>query len=322
MTKTDFPFKPDRLRHLTGRVVLVALPLVALCLLGASDAAEAQATEPKTFATPEAAVEALVKSLNADDAADTIEILGPDHEESLIGGDEIEAREDRKRVGAPATEKAELRDPGEGRKILIIGRGRWPMPFPIVQEGGKWRFDTETGLEEVVYRRIGRNELNAIDICRKYIDAQVDYASKDRDGDQVLEYAQKIMSSEGQQNGLYWDSVAGEELSPFGPLIGDARNYLDGREPGDPFMGYYFKLIARQGEDAIGGRYDYIINGNMIAGFALIAFPAEHGNSGVMTFICSHTRRIHEKNLGPDGDLIAGAMSAYNPDSSWTLVEE
>ena len=322
MTKTDFPFKPDRRRRLTGRAVLAALPLVALCLLGSSDAARAQATEQRTFATPEAAVEALVKSLNADDAADMIEILGPEHEESLIGGDEIAARENRKRAGAAAAEKAELRDAGEGRKLLVIGRRRWPVPFPIVQEGGKWRFDTEAGLEELVNRRIGRNELNAIDICRKYIDAQVDYASKDRDGDQVLEYAQQVMSSEGQQDGLYWDSVAGEELSPFGPLVADARDYLEGREPGDPFKGYYFKLITRQGEDAIGGRYDYIINSNMIAGFALIAFPAEHGNSGVMTFNCSHAGRIHQKDLGPDGDLIAGAMAVYNPDSSWTLVDE
>ena len=322
MTKTVFPLKPDRLRRLTARAVMVALPLVALCLLGSSDAAQALATEQRTFATPEAAVEALVESLNADDAADTIEILGPEHEESLIGGDEIAARENRKRAGAAATEKAELRYAGEGRKILIIGQRRWPVPFPIVQEGGKWRFDTEAGLEELVNRRIGRNELNAIDICRKYIDAQVDYASKDRDGDQVLEYAQQVMSSEGQQDGLYWDSVAGEELSPFGPLVADARDYLEGREPGDPFKGYYFKLITRQGEDAIGGRYDYIINGNMIAGFALIAFPAEHGNSGVMTFNCSHAGRIHQKDLGPDGDLIAGAMAVYNPDSSWTLVDE
>ncbi len=322
MTKIDLPLKPDRLRHLTARAVLVALPLVALCLLGSTDAAQAQAAEQRTFATPEAAVEALVESLNADDAADTIEILGPEHEESLIGGDEIAARENRKRAGAAAAEKAELRYAGEGRKILIIGQRRWAVPFPIVQVGDRWRFDTEAGLEELVNRRIGRNELNAIDICRKYIDAQVAYASKDRDGDQVLEYARQVMSSEGQQDGLYWDSVAGQELSPFGPLVADARDYLDGREPGDPFKGYYFKLIARQGDDAIGGRYDYIINGNMIAGFALIAFPAEHGNSGVMTFICSHTGRVHQRNLGPDGDLIAGAMAVYNPDSSWTLVEE
>ncbi len=322
MTKTVFPFKPDRLRRLTARAVLVALPFVALCLLGPSDAVQAQAAEQRTFATPEAAVEALVESLNADDAADTIEILGPEHEESLIGGDEIAARENRKRAGAAATETAELRYAGEGRKMLVIGRRGWPVPFPIVLEGGKWRFDTEAGLEELINRRIGRNELNAIDICRKYVDAQVDYASKDRDGDQVLEYAQQVMSSEGQQDGLYWDSVAGEELSPFGPLIADARDYLDGREPGDPFKGYYFKLITRQGEDAIGGRYDYIINGNMIAGFALIAFPAEHDSSGVMTFICSHTGRVHQKDLGPDGDLIAGAMAVYNPDSSWTLAEE
>ena len=322
MTKTVFPFKPDRLRRLTGRAVLVALPLVALCLLSSSDDAQAQATEQMTFATPEAAVEALVKSLNAGDAADMIEIMGPEHEESLIGGDEIAARENRKRVGALAAEKAELRDAGAGRKILIIGMNNWPIPFPIVQSGDRWRFDTEAGLEELVNRRIGRNELNAIELCGQYIDAQVDYARVDRDGDQVLEYTQQIMSSEGQQDGLYWDSAAGEELSPFGPLVADARGYIDGREPGDPFKGYYFKIITRQGEDAIGGRYDYIINGSMIAGFALIAFPAEHGNSGVMTFICSHAGRVHQKNLGPDGDLIAGAMAVYNPDSSWTLVEE
>jgi len=322
MTKTVFPFKPDRLRRLTARAVLVALPLIALCLLGSSDAAQAQTAEQKTFATPEAAVEALVTSLNADDASDIIEILGPAHEKSLIGGDEIAMRENRKRAGAAATEKAVLRDAGEGRKILVIGNKNWPVPFPIVQVGERWRFDTEAGLEELVNRRIGRNELNAIKICREYIDAQVDYASKDRDGDQVLEYAQQVMSREGQKDGLYWDSVAGEELSPFGPLIADARNYLDGREPGDPFMGYYFKIITHQGGDAIGGRHDYIINGNMVAGFALIAFPADHHNSGVMTFICSHTGRIHQKDLGPDGDLIAGAVAVYNPDSSWLLVEE
>ncbi len=322
MTKTVFPFKPGRPRRLTGRAVLVVLALVAPCLLGPADAARAQATDQKTFATPEAAVEALVKSLGAGDAADMIEILGPEHEGTLIGGDEIAARENRKRAAAAAAEKTELRDAGEGRKVLIIGAKNWPVPIPIVQMDGRWRFDTEAGLEELVNRRIGRNELNAIEICRQYIDAQVDYASKDRDGDQVLEYAQRVMSGEGQRDGLYWDSVAGEELSPFGPLITDARDYLDGREPGDPFMGYYFKIITRQGEDAIGGRYDYIINGNMIVGFALIAFPAEHGNSGVMTFICSYTGRIHQKNLGQDGDLIAAAMATYNPDSSWTLVEE
>ncbi len=322
MTKTVFPFTTDRLRRLTGRAVLVALPFVALCLLGSSNAAQAQTMEQKTFDTPEAAVEALVKSLNADDAASMIEILGPEHEEALIGGDEIAASENCNCVGALATEKVELRDAGEGRKILIIGRNEWPIPIPIVQTGDRWRFDTEAGLEELVNRRIGRNELNVIGLCGQYLDAQVDYARVDHDGDQVLEYSQKIISSEGQQDGLYWDSAAGEELSPFGPLVADARGYIDGREPGDPFMGYYFKIITRQGEDAIGGRYDYIINDSMIAGFALIAFPAEHGNSGIMTFICSHTGRIYEKNLGPDGDLIAGAMAVFNPDSSWALVEQ
>ena len=318
MAKTVSPHQPDRSRGRAGRVVAVALSVLAMAVLGSTQGA----AEPKSFPSPEAAVAALVKSLASGDGPEILAILGPEYEEELIGGDKAAARENRKRAAAAAAEVAELRDAGEGRKTLVIGKRRWPVPFPIVREGDSWHFDTEAGLEELINRRVGRNELNAIEICHHYIDAQVEYAGKDRNGNLVLEYAQTLMSSEGQRDGLFWDSAPGEEISPFGPLIGDARDYLEGSEPGDPFKGYYFKIITRQGEDAIGGRYDYIINGNMIAGFALIAFPADHGNSGVMTFICSHTGRVYQMDLGEDGDLIAGAMDVYDPDPSWTLVED
>ncbi len=322
MTKTVASYRSGRPGRRTGRTVLAVLCLGALALLGQLHSARAQATEQKTFASPEAAAAALIDSMNAADPAGMIEILGSEHEAALIGGDRAAANENRKRAGVAAADRSELRDAGEGRKFLVIGERRWPIPFPIVREGDKWRFHTEAGIDELINRRIGRNELNAIELCRQYVNAQVGYASNDRDGDRVLEYAQKIISSEGLRDGLYWDSASGEELSPFGPLVADARHYLDGREVGDPFKGYYFKIITRQGDSAIGGRYDYIINGNMIAGFALIAFPADYGNSGVMTFMCSHTGRIHQRNLGEDGDMIAGAMDVYSPDPSWTLVEE
>lgn len=322
MASSIFPFKTGGLSRLTATALLVALPVIALCLSGAFDAARAQTATQKTFATPEAAVEALVKSLNAVGAAKIKEVLGSEHQDILIGGDEAAARENRKRAGAAATEYAALREAGDGRRIVIIGKKRWPVPIPIVKAGDRWYFDTAAGLDELVDRRVGRNELHAIKLCRQYITAQIDYAKKDRDGDQVREFAQQIISDEGKRNGLYWNSREGEELSPFGPLISDARNYIEGKNIGDPFKGYYFRIITRQDASAIGGRYDYIINGNMIAGFALIAFPADHDNSGIMTFICSHARQIYQKDLGPDGDLVAGATKIFNPDSSWTLVKE
>ncbi|MFT5316590.1 MAG: hypothetical protein ACI9UK_002436, partial [Candidatus Krumholzibacteriia bacterium] len=162
----------------------------------------------------------------------------------------------------------------------------------------------------------------AIEICRAYFNAQVQYASVDRDGDEVREFAQKVASEEGKKDGLYWEAGADEELSPFGPLVVEARNYLEGREVGDPFNGYYYKIVTRQGAEAPGGRYDYIINGNMIAGFALLAFPAEHGNSGIMTFICNHQGKVYEKDLGEDSDLIAAGIVVYNPDPTWSEVQE
>jgi len=282
----------------------------------------AEQTPQTTFSEAEDAVTALGAALQQNDRDAFLDIFGRQYEEELIGGDEANAAENLRIVGRAMQTYTDLVDDGSNRKTLVIGSENWPLPFPLVKEKGRWRFDTAAGIEEAVNRRVGRNELNAIDVCRAYLDAQIEYASADRDGDEVPEYAQVLLSTEGNKDGLYWEAAEGEEISPFGPLIADAQGYLEGRDPGDPFKGYYFKVIPRQGANAPGGRYDYIINGNMIAGFGLIAFPAAYGNSGVMTFQCNHQGEVYEKDLGPDGDLIAAAIDEYDPDGSWNLVEQ
>jgi len=288
----------------------------------AAETSEAKAAEQTTFKTADAAVDSLIAALEKDDLETLLDIFGREYEEELIGGDPIASRENRKQASEKAQAMHKLRDDGKDRKVLYIGDQAWPVPFPLVKEGDSWRFDTEAGIEEVINRRIGENELNAIEICRAYIDAQLQYSSVDRDDDEVLEYAQLIPSTEGKKDGLFWQAEGNEELSPFGPLIADSREYLEGREPGDPFKGYYYKIITRQGSDAAGGRYDYIINDNMIAGFAFIAFPADHGNSGIMTFMCSHQGKVFQKNFGEDSDLIAAGIDEYNPDPSWSEVKD
>ena len=288
----------------------------------AAETSESSAPEQKTFKTAGAAADSLIAALAKDDVETLLDIFGREYEEELIGGDPIASRENRKQVAKKALTMHKLRDDGKDRKVLYIGDQAWPVPFPLVKEGKSWRFDTEAGIEEVVNRRVGENELNAIAICKAYIDAQIQYSDVDRDGDEVLEYAQKIGSTEGKKDGLFWESGDNEELSPFGPLIADSKDYLEGREPGDPFKGYYYKIITRQGSGAAGGRYDYIINGNMIAGFAFIAFPADHGNSGIMTFMCSHQNKVYQKNFGDDSDLIAAGIDEYNPDATWSQVED
>ena len=283
---------------------------------------DAYATEQMSFKTPDAAVDSLLAALKKGDLETLLDIFGREYEEELIGGDPIASREARKHVSEKAQAMHRLRDDGKDKKVLLIGAEAWPVPFPLVMKDGSWSFDTAAGIEEVINRRIGENELNAIDMCRAFINGQYIYSSADRDGDEVLEYAQQIASTVGKKDGLFWESREAEELSPFGPLVADAIDYLEGREPGDPFKGYYYKIITRQGSNAPGARYDYIINGNMIAGFATIAFPADYGNSGIMTFMCSHQGKIYQKNFGEDSDLIAAGIDEYDPDASWTEVKD
>jgi hypothetical protein len=311
--------RSDRSRAFS-RILIVTIATLGFLAIAQSIHSKVMAAEQLTFSTPDAAVDALVAAVAADDVEKLLDIFGREYESDLIGGDEIAFRETRKILARALAEAASLHDGDMDTKTLIVGAKAWPFPFPIVRHAGVWRFDTAAGVEEVINRRIGRNELDAIELCRAYVDAQVQYADADHDGDDVREFAQKILSEEGQKDGLYWKFGDGETLSPFGPLVADARNYLEGREVGDPFKGYYYRVITRQSAEAPGGRYDYIINGNMIAGFALIAFPADYGNSGIMSFICNHQGKVYQTDLGEDGDLIAGGMIVYNPDSTWSEV--
>jgi hypothetical protein len=193
----------------------------------------------------------------------------------------------------------------------------------MIKGADGWFFDTDAGAEEIINRRIGRNEFGAIGVCNAYVEAQVDYATTDRDGDEVREYAQRIISTHGKRDGLFWEVASDNEadLSPFGPALADAAAYLEAGKKARkriPFHGYYYKILTRQGPNPPGGKYDYVINGNMIAGFALVAWPADYGASGIMTFVVSHQGKVHEKDLGPKTHEIASAMDAYDPDDSWS----
>ena len=282
----------------------------------------ANANKQALFDTPDQAVNALLEALKNDDDKVILNIFGPEYENLLIQSDRVGTRANRMQAYQAAEEMWVLRDEGNNKKILVVGKEVWPMPIPLVKEEKGWRFHTAEGIEEIINRRIGRNELSAIEVCRYYLTAQKQFASRDRDGDEVLEYAQIIKSTEGTHDGLYWDDADQEEISPFGPLVAEVREYLEGSKPGDPFKGYFFKILTRQGKNVPGGQYDYLINGNMIAGFAMIAFPADYGTSGVMTFLTSHHGQTYQKDLGPDTATIAPAISEFNLDKTWTKVPD
>lgn len=296
--------------------VLIALRIAALAT--AATMAVAAMAEQRTFPTPQAAMDGLTTALSAKDRAGVLAIFGDEYADFLTGGDEAAARVEWRNVMELAKEATVLRPDGDGRYIAVLGRRAWPMPIPIVEDTGAWRFDTAAGIEEVTNRRIGRNELAAMEFARKYVEAQRQYASVDRTGNEVLKYAQKLRSTPGLKDGLFWESASGEATSPLAPFAAERSEFLAGRDEGDPYLGYYYRILTKQGADAPGGAYDYVINGNMIAGFALIAWPADYGNSGIMTFMISHQGKLLQKDLGPDTEKVAAAIDAYDPDSSWT----
>jgi len=293
--------------------LLLAVPLASV------------AAEPQAFATPDAAVNALIAALKANDEAALLTIFGDKHKELVITGDRAADAARRAEVAAALGTFRALDDRGNDRRVLLMGAQAWPLPIPLVRTGGQWRFATEEGIEEILNRRIGGNELAAIHVLRAYLDAQRAYAARDRDGDGGRQYAQKLASASGKQDGLYWaaDTSKGEEASPFGPLIAESAAYLAGRKAGEPYRGYHFRILTRQGKAAPGGAYSYVINGRMIAGFAMVAFPAVYGDSGVMTFVVSHNGKVYEKDLGKDSRRIASAMTSFDPSASagWKEVK-
>ncbi|WP_119303941.1 DUF2950 domain-containing protein [Dongia deserti] len=279
----------------------------------------AQAEDAKVYETPEAAAEALVGALKAGNREAILDVLGDEYKDSLFTDDETAERENRKLALAAATEAMTLQEGDGDTRTILIGKQQWPVPFPIVRTAKGWQFDAEAGLYELLARRIGANELAAISALRAYVKAQVEYAVADRDGDEVLEYAQRLASSNGKHDGLYWEvaEASNEAVSPLRSFVALQGGYFESRDAGDPLRGYYFRVLTRQGENAPGGRYDYVINGNMIAGYGLIAVPAEYGVTGVQTFVVSHQGKLYEKDLGEDTDLASAAIQEFNPDDSW-----
>jgi hypothetical protein len=275
--------------------------------------------------SPEEAVKALIDAVKGDDTKELLLILGPAGKDLIFSGDEVADKTGRDRFAKAYEDMNKLVKENDKKTIFHVGNENWPFPIPIVKTGENWRFDTQEGKEEILNRRIGRNELNAIQVCLAYVDAQREYALKNRDGGGLLEYAQKFVSEKGKKNGLYWEPKEGEEPSPLGPLVVKAvKEGYRGKKSGDkpaPYHGYYYRILKAQGKHAPGGEYDYMVKGKMIGGFALVAYPAEYGNSGIMTFIVNHEGVVYEKDLGKGTEKIARAMKKFNPDKTWKKAE-
>lgn len=296
--------------------LIAAFPLA--CTPHKQDAA-AEQVEQRTFDTPNQAMDALVMALRNWTPDQFKALLGAEGEEELGSGDAIADRNMAKRFLKLYDEKHNLVNEGDGKMILVVGNDDWPMPIPLVKENDRWRFDGEAGKEEIVNRRIGRNELDVIEVCRAIVDAQNDYALANPNGSPVNEYARKFLSDPGKKNGLYWPTAEGETPSPLGPFVAEAveEGYsAASAKPGDgprPYHGYCYRMLTSQGAGAKGGAMDYIINGRMIGGFAAVAYPADYGNSGVMTFIVNQDGVVYQKDLGDDTEKLAKAMESFDP---------
>ena len=306
---------------------LAALLLVLAALPSGSYAVQ---TEPaqQVFSSAEEARQTLIAAVQAKDHATLRAIFGPVARE-LEPGDPVEQANEFEHFARHVAEGVALVKEGEERAVLVIGAKKWPFPIPLVKKGDSWLFDTQAGREEILNRRIGHHELHAIKACRAHVEAQREYYNMaEPDGDQLPKYAQKLISSPGRRDGLYWPTADGAKESPLGPLVaraqedGDMQKGKAGENGPRPFHGYYFRILKSQGAYAPGGKFDYVINGNMVAGFALVAYPARWGVSGVMTFIVNQRGRVYQKDLGPKTAAIARKLKAYNPDPSWKLVPE
>jgi len=273
--------------------------------------------EPTLFDTPEAAIAAFKDVMAKGDITAISTLLGLDAAKVEKADGIADSVKDIQEAAAEGISVEEEED----QRVLDLGKELWPFPFPIVKgEDGKWAFDTVAGLEEIVIRRIGENELHAIDTMRLYVQAQQDYATEDRDADGVLEFAQKLISGEGLTDGLYWPAEQGDGESPVGPSIDMAA--LDKAKAGDGYFGYKFRIMKRQGDNVAGGAHDYVVNGNMINGFALIAWPAVYGETGVSTFVVNQAGVVYERDFGPDTANIVPKILTFNPGDKWDLVED
>jgi hypothetical protein len=293
-------------------IALMALATGVVWLGGVANAAEAK--QP-TFESPEVAVSAMVDAIRAKDHARLATIIGPGSRSWLFSGDMVTDRAEIDRFVVAYDQKHAIVSEGANRAVLRVGKDDWPMPVPLVK-ATRWRFDTAAGREETLARRVGRNELYTIDTIRAIADAQVEYARLDRQGSGLLEYAQKFRSSPGKKDGLYWPVKPAEAESPLGPLV--ARAAREGYKTGlQPYHGYIFRILKSQGKDAPGGAYSYVVKQRMIGGFGVVAYPANYGVSGVMTFLINQDGVVYQKNLGPDTAQVAAKLTSFNPGKGW-----
>jgi hypothetical protein len=294
----------------------------AMVIIFASLAALSACTpnKPKDFDTPEAAVEALVEAANSKGDRALLGVLGKSGKSLLDSGDEVADQNGREQFLAAYKAANSLDKSVENSVTLEVGEGKWPFPIPLVMQDGKWHFDTEAGAEEIINRRIGENELDTIQSCLAYVDAQREYYMRNPQQDAFLHYSDRLISTEGKKDGLYWPAAENEDPSPLGEGFAKARaeGYLaEGTMKGVPFHGYIYRLLTRQGPNAQGGAFEYLVDGKLLGGFAAIAFPADYGNSGVMTFLVNHDGVVFSKDLGEETAKLAMAMEEFNPGPDW-----
>ena len=292
--------------------------LFIAALLGFGAPAFAQ----EQFGTPEAAVEALVAAARSGDGETILKVLGRDGKPIVSSGDPVADSNIRQDFVSAYDAKHAIEMEGDGTQTLVIGSDDWPFPIPLVNKAGQWQFNTNEGLDEILRRRIGRNELSTIQVSLAYVQAQNEYASLDPAGQGRGVYAQRIVSRPGKKDGLYWPTAEGEEPSPLGDLAAQAaaEGYKTGSTP-IPYHGYYYRILTRQGATASGGAYDYLAKGKMIGGFALIAYPAEYGNSGIMTFMVNQDGTVFQKDLGDRTERFARRIETFDPATGWQKVE-
>jgi hypothetical protein len=303
------------------RTAAIARVCLGVLLLPATAPVAVRAAEPaqQTFPSPEAAAASLAEAAGHGDQAELLKIFGAGGAKLISSGDPVADDNARQRLAAEYAASHKIDYEGDDKAVLSIGKDDFPLPIPLVKAGSAWHFDTTAGEQEILDRRIGRNELNTIEVCRAYVGAQREYAEMNLVGKGQGEYAQKFHSSPGKHDGLYWEAENAAE-SPLGPLVASAR--AEGYGPNaegtpTPYHGYYFKILTRQGPSASSGAKDYVVNGHMTGGFAMIAFPAKYGDSGIMTFVVGQTGVVFEKNLGPGTAAIARRITEYDPDQSW-----
>ena len=295
-----------------GPLSSLAAAVAIVCLVALPARAQ------QVFQSPDEAAAALASAVKSGVKQDMLKVFGPNGEDIISSGDEVSDASYREKFTAAYDAKHAITREGDNKAVLMLGPKDYPFPVPLVHRKAGWEFDTEAGRQEILFRRIGQNELDAMQTCLAYVDAQNEYADKDRGAGPGV-YAQRIVSTPGRKDGLYWP--ADGDQSPLGELAAEAsaEGYKVGAGP-QPFHGYYFRILTKQGSHAPGGELDYVVGGKMIGGFALVAYPAEYGNSGVMTFIVSHAGDVYQKNLGPNTDDLARRMTSFDPDKSWTKV--